>query len=233
MSISRPKISRIARMAIQRAVFKVVMWNYHAGALALCACASVPAWSQQFCTPDHVDVPKEQVRATANFLANLARSPGSLRAELARVLNSAREELTQATPPGDACSSPCGVAGPIRVLLSIVPSKFHSSYPGSDRCEEQLAETKNQPLTFGPHHARQQDELANWLVDVAQGRGQDGAALYQKCSGRCSPSYFMDASQDGDGFVATLRVVCGHARDKNDNTYIVSSGYRWACAAVQ
>jgi len=219
----------MSRTTIQKKTFKFIMWNWIAGALSVCPW--VAAWSQ-LCTPDHADMPKEQARATADFLPNLFRSPGSLRGELARLLTNAREQLAQARPPGDACSSPCRAAGPTHVLLGIVPSKFHSSYPDFERCEEQLVQTTAQPLRFGPHHAQQANELAAWLVDTTQGRGQDGAVLYQKCSGRCSLSYFMDAAQDGDGFVATLEVVCGHARDKSDNTYIVSSGYRWACSTI-
>ncbi|HTS51695.1 MAG TPA: hypothetical protein VMH26_00315 [Burkholderiales bacterium] len=57
--------------------------------------------------------------------------------------------------------------------------------------------------------------------------------LYQKCGGSCSPRYFMDVFQDADRFVATLEVVCGHARDKADNSYAVTSGYRWACEPGQ
>jgi hypothetical protein len=43
----------------------------------------------------------------------------------------------------------------------------------------------------------------------------------------------MDAFQDADHFVATLDVVCGHARDKADNSYTVGSGYRWVCEPAQ
>jgi hypothetical protein len=59
---------------------------------------------------------------------------------------------------------------------------------------------------------------------VSRGNGKDGALLYDKCSGKCSPRYFMEVAQDGEGFVANLDVVCGTARDKADNTFAIASG---------
>ena len=115
--------------------------------------------------------------------------------------------------------------------MSVVPSKFLSGYADSQKCEELLKQTSSRPLRFGPRRARSEKELTAWLSDVSRGNGQDGALLYEKCSGKCSPRYFMDVAQDGDGLVANLDVVCGPARDKTDNTYAVSSGYRWACRA--
>jgi hypothetical protein len=200
---------------------------------ALALCAGVSGWCQEPCTPDHVDLPKEQTSATAKSLANIVKSPGSLRVELAGLLRKAREQVTKAKPPGKACSSACGVAGPTRIHLSIVPQKLLASYADFRKCEERLRQTSNQPLRFGPRHARSADELAAWLSDLSQGRGRDGAALYRECDGRCSPRYSAQVVQDGDGLIATLEVVCGHARDRDDNTYIISSGYRWACVTSQ
>ena len=49
-------------------------------------CVSLPAWSQQRCAPNHIDVPKERASVTANSGANLSKSPESLRAQLSRLL---------------------------------------------------------------------------------------------------------------------------------------------------
>ena len=196
---------------------------------ALVLCAPVSAWSQQHCTPDHVDLPKKETSATAKSLANILKSPGSVRAEVAGLLRSARDELAEAKPPRDACSSPCRVAQPTRILLNIVPEKLLTTYSDFDKCDERLRQTSRQPLRFGPHRVRSVDELASWLSDVSQGRGHDGAVLYQECDGKCSPRYAAEVVPDGDGLIATLDVVCGHARDKDDNSYSVASAYRWAC----
>ncbi len=199
----------------------------------LVLCVAMPAWSQQRCAPNHIDVPKERVSATANSAANLRKSPESLRAQLSRLLGNAQEQVAEAKPPsGEACSPSCRVVEqPARIVVSVVPNKFLSSYADAQKCEELLQQTSNHPLRFGPRRAGSEKELTAWLSDVSRGNGQDGALLYDKCSGKCSPRYFMDVAQDGDGFVANLNVVCGPARDKTDNTYAVSSGYRWGCRA--
>jgi hypothetical protein len=199
----------------------------------LVLCVALPAWSQQRCAPNYVVVPKERASATANAGANLSEAPESLRAHLSRLLGNAREQVAEARPPSSkACSPSCDVVGrPAHIVVSVVPKKFLRGYADAQQCEQLLKQTSSRPLRFGPHRARSEKELTAWLSDVSLGKGRDGALLYDKCSGKCSPSYFMDVAQDGDGFVANLNVVCGHARDKTDNTYAVASGYRWACRA--
>ena len=197
----------------------------------LVLCAAAPAWSQQRCAPNHIDVPKERASATANSGANLRESPESVRAQLSRLLGNARDQVAQARPPSSNwCSPRCRVVGrPAHIVVSVVPKKFLRDYGDAQKCEELLKQTSSRPLRFGPRRARSEKELTAWLSDVSRGNGQDGALLYDKCSGKCSPRYFMDVTEDGDGFVANLDVVCGPARDKTDNTYAISSAYRWAC----
>ena len=192
--------------------------------------ASVPVWPQQQCTPDRVDVIAGQANATADSAQNLRKAPGSLRAEVPRLAKKAQEAAAKSKPPGgNACSPGCSSAeGPAHIFLSIIPNKLLSGYADERKCEELLKQTTSHPLKF-THRAQSEKELCTWLSDVSQGHGDDGTALYNKCSGRCSPRYFTDVFQDGNGFVAYLDVVCGLARDKTDNTYAVSSGYRSAC----
>ncbi len=202
-------------------------------AAALALCMGIPAWSQQPCTPDHVDLPKEQTTASAGVLSNLSKSRGSLRSEISRLLGNAREQVAQVKPTGNACSSACRMVTPAHIQFRVAPNKFLESYADFDKCEKLEKQTSSQPLRFGPHRAGSMDELAGWLSDVSQGDGQDGAALYQKCGGKCSPRYSMDVIPDADRFVATLEVVCGRARDKKDNSFTITSSYRWACATRQ
>jgi hypothetical protein len=179
----------------------------------------------------HVDVPKDRGVASASSSANLLKSADSIEVQVARLLREAQEQLAKAAAPdGKACSADCPHVGqPVLVTLSVVPKAFLKQYADAGKCDLLLKETSADPLHFGPHRARSEKELTAWLSDLSRGRGQDGAALYARCDGRCSPRYFMDASQDSDGFVANLNVICGPARDKTNNTYDVSSGYRWTC----
>ena len=197
----------------------------------LMLCVAIPAWSQQRCAASHVDVPKDRGVASASSGANLRKSPDSLGVQVARFLREAEEQLAKAKPPnGQGCSTGCTQVGkPPLVTLSVVPTTFLRKYADADKCDALLKQTSTDPLKFGPHRAPSEKELTAWLSDVSRGKGRDGAALYDKCDGRCSPRYFMDVSRDGAGFVANLEVVCGPARDKTNNTYNISSGYRWAC----
>jgi len=200
---------------------------------AIVLCVAVPAWSQQRCAPEHIDEPKERASATANSGANLRKSPESVTAQLSRLLGNAREQVADAKPPTrKACSASCRAVGqPAHIVVSVVPKKFLSDYADAHKCEELLKQTSSSPLRFGPHRARSETELTSWLSEVSRGNGKDGALLYDKCSGKCSPRYFMDVAPDGEGFVANLSVVCGPARDKEDNTFAIASAYRWACQA--
>jgi hypothetical protein len=199
----------------------------------LAVLASAPVWPQQRCAPDHVDVIQDHVSATADPGQNLRKSPGSLRAEVSRLGKKVLDEAaTSSSPNGNACSPSCSVVeGSAHALFSIVPNKVLNGYADERKCEELLKQTTSHPLKFS-HSARSEKELGVWLSDVSKGRREDGAALYNKCGGRCSPRYFADVVQDGSGFTVNLDVVCGPARDKEDNTYGVSSGYRWACRAT-
>lgn len=194
-------------------------------------CVALPAWSQPRCTSDHVDVIKERASGTADSVANLRKSPESLQVQLSRLLRDAQDQVAQAKPPtGKACPATCRAIGrPNRIVVSVIPKKFLNVYDDAQKCAVLLNQTSRRPLKFGPRRARSQDELTAWLSDMSRGKGRDGEALYDKCSGKCSPRYFIDAAQDGEEVVATVDVVCGPARDKTDNTYIISSAYRWSC----
>jgi hypothetical protein len=200
-------------------------------ATAFMLCIAIPAGSQQRCAPLHVDVAKDKGTASASSSANLLKSADSIGAQISGLLGEAQKQLGKAKPPdGKACSANCAlVKQPALITLSVVPSAFLKKYADAEKCEGLLKQTSSRPIKFGPHRARSEKELTAWLSDVSRGKGRDGTALYAKCDGRCSPRYFMDVARDGDGFVANLEVVCGPARDKTDNSYDISSGYRWAC----
>lgn len=199
--------------------------------LALVSYGAVSAWSQEPCTPTHVDLPRTQASATAKSLANILKAQGSVRAEVTGQLRNARNDAALVRPPEEACSRQCRVGEPPQILLTITPLKFLDTYADANKCQQRLRQTSNQPLRFGPRHARSTDELAAWISDLTQGRGPDGKVLYNQCDGSCSPRYSARVTQDGDGLVATLDVVCGPARDRDDNMYSVASAYRWSCVA--
>lgn len=197
--------------------------------LALARSAESSAPTQRTCSPAYVDEPKGRTVATANPVLNVMGVRGSLRAESLRLLREAHESLVKAIPASSACPAGCRIAGTARVVLSAVPNKLLTSYDDFQKCANHMLQTSSRPLRFGPHRARSAGDLNSWLSEVSQGNGKDGSALYRQCDGLCSPRYSMEVVQEGGEFVASLDVVCGHARDTNDNMYTVSTRYRWAC----
>jgi hypothetical protein len=196
----------------------------------LMLCVAISASAQQRCAFSHVDVSKERGTASASSSSNLLNSSDSIGVQVSRLLREAQEQLGKVHPPdGKACSDCTLVSGNALVTLSVVPTAFLKKYPDAEKCEGLLKQTSSQPFKFGPHRARSEKELTAWLTDVSRGKGRDGTTLYAKCDGKCSPRYFMDVARDSDGLVANLNVVCGPARDKKNNTYAISSGYRWIC----
>lgn len=201
--------------------------RYLVAAVGLCLCARAAS----VCNPDYVEVLKERANATAGSMANLRGAPGSLKAQLSRLLKDAQEGVTRVAPPttGNACAENCTVFGAPRITITVVPNKLLWHYADAEKCVQRLTQTALEPLKFGPRRVKSESELGEWVAEVAQGHGQEGALLYKKCDGRCSPRYFVDAAREGNELVASISVVCGPARDKDDNTYTVLSGYRWAC----
>src|SRR5262245_22166315 len=218
--------SASSELIVRRRAMKYLM---AALALSVCARASFAA----VCNPDHVDMAKERASATADSMANLRGAPGSLKAELSRLLNDAQQGVKRATPPTESCRQSCTAVGPPRITISVVPNRLLKSYQDAEKCVQRLTQTSAQPLRFGPRRVKTENELGNWIAEVSQGHGEDGALLYEKCDGKCSPRYFIEAAPDGHGIVGSMSVVCGPARDKDDNTYTVLSGYRWGCRTRQ
>ena len=61
----------------------------------------------------------------------------------------------------------------------------------------------------------------------------NGEDLYERCPGMCTPRYtyvIRDAGDDS-GLVVDTEVVCGHARDRGDNSYSLEYALRWTCPA--
>jgi len=208
----------------------IVVRGAFVAVLALCNAGIVRS---QVCTPDHIEQPKEYTVAAANIALNLLRAPNSLRAKSVKLLEEAKNSLSKAKPTRIECANGCRASGSPSIILVAVPNRFLTSYSDFKKCEDHLAETSLQPLRFGPHQADSTEELSDWLSEVSQGNGKDGALLYRECDGICSPRYSMEVVQQAGGLIATLTIVCGHARDKNDNTYTVSSRYRWTCEPRQ
>lgn len=193
-------------------------------------CLSSSAVLAQSCAGHERVVEVETATATASSWSNLRNNPGSLRFESARLLTRATGDNT-APPPADlSCPAGCSVPKAPEVLFVSVPQKYLSDYSEREHCEQLRQATTKKPFTYANRTFTDSSGLNDWFGDFSQGKGKDGKDLYSKCDGACSPQYTCEIRRDGkSGLVVNASVVCGAARDKDDNSYRLTLAYRWAC----
>ena len=89
--------------------------------------------------------------------------------------------------------------------------------------------TKN-PIEYRKTNFASIEAINTWFSDFSQGKGKDGENLYQRCDGLCSPQYTTIIEEKERGsYDVHAQVVCGPARDKNDNNYNLELFLRWTC----
>jgi hypothetical protein len=103
-------------------------------------------------------------------------------------------------------------------------------YEDSPSCQRLLEATRQQPIVYDNRQFDTRDDAEEWYNDLTQGDGADGEDLYNRCPGQCSPSYSSVIYRKNGKFVITTSIVCGHARDKDDNQYRLTSSLRWMCS---
>ena len=175
------------------------------------------------------DVKVESSLASASMLANVQNKKGSIRFETKEMLNKAETNLASAEEPANFCPSDCKLPDKPKIVFQSIPNDFLTNYDERDKCATLLDETKRNPFTYSDKVFDTMQALESWFSNFSQGKGQDGKDLYERCSGQCSPQYKNIIASEGDKFILNAEVVCGQARDKKDNHYQISYGYRWVC----
>lgn len=169
----------------------------------------------------------EQTVATASASANLLKRDGSLRREAERMLSEAARRLDDVA----TCAPSCKAVTPTTIRFSAVPKVFLSDYPDRTRCEQHLSRTKLSPLLYSDRRFSSIEQVSSWFGDLSQGKGTDGADLYRRCDGSCSPQFTLAIERAESGYQVNASIVCGHARDKSDNNYDLSYRFLWQCRA--
>lgn len=187
--------------------------------LALLA-ASTSAAAQTNAAP-HICVAKNAAEvstkvASAAALANLSNLKGSLKHELNDLISAGLEKLT----PGSAEF----------LAINVTPNVFKSSYQGKESCQNLLAETSATPLSYKNKTFSSKDKLVDWFYRFSQGKGTEGEDLYKRCPGLCSPQYTTAIKSQNNELLLDVFVVCGHARDKWENSYILKSYLSTSCS---
>ncbi len=174
-------------------------------------------------------LPIDTVTANAGIFTNLLKSSGSLNFESDRLFNQAQQRRKELAPPVDLCPAECG-RPMLQFAFTSTPRIFLDSYPDQGSCDALYQLTRQKPLIFTSEPFDQSSDIRDWYKDFSRGANPEGEDLYRQCPGACSPQYKAYITTNSAGrFLIEAHVVCGPARDKTDNTYLLSSALRWIC----
>jgi len=180
------------------------------------------------CQAPGAEVPLASELGSAGFMLNLAEHPDSIRAVAGRLLEDALSAETDAATA--ACKPSCPSVTVAEVVYRVAPTAFLIAAEQNDVCVRFERETAHDPLRFDAREFRTVEELNQWIMDFSQGRGEDGRALYERCSSNCSPRYTFLIAEQPDGYAVKAEVLCGLARDKSNDRYRISTALRRTCA---
>ncbi len=175
------------------------------------------------------EIPLRSTVSSAAVLANVLRLPSSLISESGKMLSEAEDELPRADRPGDLCPAHCSLPESPRIVFHSAPRKTLVDYDQYGQCEARLNETRERPLLYDDREFANVDKFVSWLKKFTRGNGRDGEDLYERCDGKCSPTYTYRIDRDGEKIVVDTEVVCGHARDRKDDQFDLSSSLLWTC----
>lgn len=179
--------------------------------------------------PKPVETKLDSSIATASSISNFRGAENSIRKKSGVMINDALSKVS--TWDLEPCPTACPHSGR-EVLFSSVPNVVLNNYDGAKECNALLAATSKDPITFEERTYKSAEELASWLSELGQGKGKDGERLYLLCPGDCSPKYYCHITADGDKLKVRTEVICGEARDKWENNYLLTSTMRASCTTA-
>lgn len=174
------------------------------------------------------DLPVGSGLGSAGFFANLRNAKHSLNYVTGELLTKAHELAATVTVAGRGCKDSC--ATPVAaIVFTSTPNLVLESYDESAACQRYYEQTVLNPIVYEKRSFDSEDEAREWYHDLTTGDGEDGEDLYARCPGVCSPAYSSVAYKHGGKFVVTATIICGHARDKDDDQYRLRAAVRWIC----
>jgi hypothetical protein len=220
----------VAGLSPQKSSMKIskVMWGVFVS-LLLSLTNGLVAYGQSPCIQPTSDIPVGNTLASAGFFDNLRNSDDSIRFHMDELLSKSEARATQETQPPNPCAQTC-VRPIVAIVFSSVPHMTLPAYEDSQACQKLLEETTKAPIVYGQRTFENQEEAEEWYNDLTQGDGTDGEDLYGRCPGSCSPAYSSLFYRVNNKLVVTTSIICGHARDKDDNQYRLTSSLRWMCS---
>ncbi len=164
---------------------------------------------------------------SVGFMKNIAEHPESIRAVAERLLSKALQTREFKEQP--QCGETCRGTLRAQIVYRVEPTVFMPEEKQQAVCLTFEEQTKLEPMRFDPKEFDSLDKLNDWIMAFSQGRGDDGKALYDRCSANCSPRYTFYITNDAEQLAISTEVLCGLARDRKSDQYLVSTAIRWQC----
>ncbi|MGR8946473.1 MAG: hypothetical protein ACU84Q_00395 [Gammaproteobacteria bacterium] len=181
------------------------------------------------CPKKPTPVPLANEKGSVGLMKNLAEHPESISAVADRLLKSAVENTEFLAP--SACTDRCSGNVKSELVYEVQPIAFLPKEKQQEVCLNFEKSTKAAPMTFGPQTFPSVEGLHAWINDFTRGKGDDGKKLYEACSANCSPRYKFFIEKSGEELTVNSEVLCGLARDKDEEFYQVSTKIRQTCLA--
>lgn len=181
------------------------------------------------CQHKSVLTPVNSLRASANIWDNWFGRRGSIQRESTALFEQALKRLDSVRPPSHSCPASCSLASTPSIVFHSAPTLYLDDYSDRRKCKEHLRTTSTTPLRYTEVIPKNVEAIVTWISELSQGKGESGRELYQYCDGSCSPQYNYHIRSSATSVEISADVICGHARDKSDNTYLISMQYQWDC----
>jgi hypothetical protein len=207
---------------------RIRIWRYTFSSFALIFLMIAPSVAQVPCTPLNTDIPVRATLASAGFFANLRNAKNSINYQMDELLKQAWQEASTVSTEKQGCAQSCQKPV-IALIFNSAPNVTLQGYEDSPTCTTLYEATRAQPIVYADRTFDSEDDAKDWYEDLTQGDGDDGEDLYKRCPGSCSPSYSSVSVKKADRLVVTTSIICGHARDKDDDQYRLSASLRWIC----
>ena len=178
------------------------------------------------------DILVRETRASAGFFANLRNADHSINAQMDTLLGEARAAADTVSLLSSSCRTSCHAPTVVAVVFTSSPNMALDNYDEFSTCQGLFQTTINNPIVYANRTFASEKEAKAWYKALTQGDGPDGEDLYRRCPGKCSPSYSSIAYQWAGRFIVTTSIRCGHARDKDDDQYLLSASLRRVCPQV-
>ena len=189
---------------------------------------AAPAAVRAECPRTLPEEPLATEYGSAGIMKNLAETPDSIRAIASRLLEQALTVESRKASAG--CTEDCPDDGVAEVIYRVAPSAFLPRTGQDAMCLRYEEETAREPLRFAPAPFPEFGQLNGWISELSQGRGADGKRLYAQCGGNCSPRYTFYIAEVETGYEVRAEVLCGLARDRANDQYLISTALRRSCA---